>query len=31
MPVKRLKPLSDETNELIAIFTSIVKKLKGRQ
>jgi len=27
---KRLKPLYDETNELIAIFTTIVKKVKAR-
>jgi four helix bundle protein len=26
--VEKVKPLSDETNELIAIFTTIVKKLR---
>ena len=30
MPSDRLKPLRDEANELIAIFVSIVKKLKRR-
>jgi hypothetical protein len=30
MPSERLAPLRDETNQLIAIFTTIVKKrMKG--
>jgi four helix bundle protein len=28
---KRLKPLRDETNELIAIFVTIVKKMKSKR
>jgi len=31
MSVKLLKPLADETNELIAIFTTIVKKVKSKK
>ena len=30
LPVERLAPLSRETDELSAIFVSIVKKIKGR-
>ena len=30
MPEKRLKPLHDETEELIAIFVTIVKNIKGK-
>ena len=30
MPAKKLSVLQDETNQLIAIFTTIVKKKKGR-
>jgi len=28
---KRLKPLRDETNELIAIFVTTVKKMKSKR
>ena len=31
MPAERLKPLIEETNELIAIFVTIVKKVKARR
>ncbi len=30
IPAKRLAGLQDETNQLIAIFVTIIKKLKGR-
>ena len=30
IPVQRLLPLIEETNELIAIFVTMVKKVKGR-
>jgi four helix bundle protein len=31
IPPDRLKPLMDETNELISIFVTIVKKVKARK
>ena len=31
MPLKRLQPLLNETNELIAIFVTIVKRAKGNE
>ena len=31
VPPKRLKPLRDETGELIAIFVTIVKKVKSKR